>query len=59
MLPVFNIYKMFFNYLRGGGVGDRDNGKLATSREIASDLIDPKVCSGLNGTPSTDAIPLK
>jgi hypothetical protein len=46
-------------YLKGGGVGDRESGKLATSRDIARDLIDPKVCSGLSGAPNTDAIPLK
>lgn len=46
-------------YLNGGGVGERDSGKLATSLEMASDLIEPKVCSGLSGAPKTDAMPLK
>lgn len=49
---------VLFIYLIGGGVGDLDNGKLATSRDIARDLIEPKVCSGLKGAPSTEAIPL-
>lgn len=47
-----------FLYLNGGGVGERDSGKLATSLDIARDLMEPKVCSGLRGAPSTEAIPL-
>lgn len=49
---------LLFSYLSGGGVGDRDSGKLATSLEIANDLIEPNVCSGLSGAPNTDAMPL-
>lgn len=43
--------------LNGGGVGERDSGKLATSLDIASDLMEPNVCSGLRGAPRTDAMP--
>lgn len=47
------------SYLIGGGVGDLDNGKLATSLDIAKDLMDPNAWSGLRGAPRTDAMPLK
>lgn len=55
---VTNWINKLVSYLRGGGVGERDRGKLATSRDIARDLMDPNACSGLRGAPKTDAIPL-
>lgn len=50
---------IFITNLNGGGVGDLESGKLATSRDIANDLMEPNACSGLRGAPNTEAIPLQ